>query len=73
MRIRRFLGEISFINALIIAFVCTLVMYLDIVCEVNYFIELIIGFVLMFCLLYALYEIYGRKLKKKWGIKNGNK
>ena len=73
MKIKKFLGGISFINALIIAFVGTLVMYLDIIWKMNYFIELLVGFLLMFFLLYALYEIYGRKLKKKWGIKNGNK
>lgn len=70
---KKFLGGISCINAFIIAFVGTLIMYLDIVWEVNYFIELFIGFLLMFFLLYAMYEIYGKKLNKKWGIKNGNK
>lgn len=51
----------SIINSFIIAFVSTTVNILD----VHIAIKLSISFVLLFALIYAIYEIYGRHLKKK--------
>ncbi len=52
---------ISLINSLIIASVGTFVTCLNL----PMFVQLLIGFVLLFALIYALYEIYGRHLVKK--------
>ena len=54
---------ISIINAFIIAFVSTGISLIN----VNVIFQLLIGFVLLFALIYAIYEIFGRHLKKKWG------
>ncbi len=54
---------ISIINAFIIAFVSTGISLIN----VNVMFQLLIGFVLLFALIYAIYEIFGRHLKKKWG------
>jgi hypothetical protein len=56
---------ISLINAFIIAFVSTGVSLINL----NIIWQLAIGFALLFALIYSLYEIYGRHLKKKWGKK----
>ena len=66
---KKFFRMIAFINSIIISFVSSLVMYMDIVWKANYFIELLVGFILLLMLIYALYEIYGRQLNKKWGKK----
>lgn len=63
--LKKFYNGIAIINSLIIAFVTALLMYMDIVWEFNYALELIIGFILLFLLIYSLYEIYGRILKKR--------
>ena len=52
---------ISLINSFIIASVGTFVTCLDL----PMFVQLLIGFVLLFALIYSLYEIYGRHLLKK--------
>lgn len=59
----KLLIPISLINAFIISFVATVIMLfpLDILWQ------LMIGFVLLFFLIYAIYEIYGRHLVKKYG------
>ena len=54
---------ISFINSFIIAFVSTIIMLLDL----KTIWLLIIAFILLFSLVYALYELLGRFLKKKEG------
>lgn len=72
INLKKFYNGIAIINSLIIAFVSTLLMYMDIVWKFNYVIELIIGFILLFLLIYSLYEIYGNILKRKWRDKNGN-
>lgn len=72
INLKKFYNGISLINSLIIAFVTTLLMYIDIVWKFNYALELIIGFILLFLLIYSLYEIYGRILKKRGRKKNGN-
>ncbi len=53
---------ISLMNAFIISFTATFVMMLPL--EMIW--QLMIGFVLVFALIYALYEIYGRHLAKKY-------
>ncbi len=52
---------ISLINSFIIASVATFITYL----KFNIFFQLIIGFVLLFALIYSINEIYGRHLLKK--------
>lgn len=69
---KTFYRGITVINSFIIAFVATLIMFLDMKWEVNYFLELLIGFIIIFLLMYSLYEIYGRYLKEKENDKNGN-
>ena len=54
---------ISLINAFIISFVATVIMLFP----VNMIWQLLIGFVLLFFLIYAIYEIYGRHLVKNYG------
>ena len=51
---------VALINAFIIAFVSTLLINL----KMQTIIRLLIGFVLLFVLIYACYEIYGNYLKK---------
>ena len=52
---------ISIINAFIISFVATLISAIP----AHIIWQLLVGFVLLFALIYALYEIYGRILVKK--------
>lgn len=52
---------ISFINSFIISSVGTFVTCLDIMI----ILQLALGFILLFALIYSLYEIYGRHLLKK--------
>lgn len=54
---------VSFINSFIMAFVSTFIMLLPI----NMAWRLIVAFVMLMGLIYALYEIYGRHLSKKYG------
>lgn len=61
IEIKKMLLWISLINSFIIAFVTTFIFLLPI----NIFWQLMIGFVLLFALIYALYEIYGRHLVNK--------
>lgn len=72
MDLKKFYNGIALINSLIISFVSIFLMYMDIVWKFNYVLELIVGFILLFLLIYSLYEIYGNILKKKWRDKNGN-
>ena len=55
--------HISIINAFIIAFVSTIVSITDF----HIGVQLAISFVLLFGLIYSLYELYGRHMKKKYG------
>ncbi len=57
--------EIALINAFIISFVATIISSIP----VGLVYQLLIGFVMIFALIYSLYEIYGRHLAKKWGNK----
>lgn len=53
---------VSFLNALIVSFVSTFIMLIPL----GMVWRLLIAFVLLFALIYALYEIYGRHLKRKY-------
>lgn len=59
----RIIIVISLINSFIISFVSSIVMILPL----DLIWQLLIAFALLFGLIYALYEIYGRYLKKKEG------
>lgn len=72
INLKKFYNGIALINSLIISFVSILLIYMDIVWEFNYILELIIGFIILFLLIYSLYEIYGNILKRKWRCKNEN-
>ena len=52
---------IAFLNAIIISLVTTLISMIN----TKFIIQLLIGFVLLFVLIYAVYEIFGRALKRK--------
>ena len=51
----------AFLNSFIIALTSTIIMLIP----VNMIFQLIIGFVLLIALIYALYELFGRHLVKK--------
>ena len=53
----------SIINGFIISFVSTAISLIN----VHIGIQLAIGFVMLFGLIYAIYELYGRHLHKIWG------
>ena len=59
--------HISIINAFIISFVSVTISLID----ANIIIEFGVGFILLFLLIYAMYEIYGRIIVKKWGKEDG--
>ena len=52
---------VTFINAFIISFTFTVLINI----EISYILKLLIGFVILFALIYSIYEIVGRTLKKK--------
>ncbi len=55
---------VALINAFIISFTCVAIT----IFEMKLMWQLLIGFVLLFSLIYSIYEIYGRILVKKgWG------
>lgn len=55
------LKRIAFLNALIISFTSTIIMYIPL----KMMWQLLIGFVIVFSLIYALYELLGRHLVRK--------
>ena len=57
--------ELMFMFPLINSFIITLVTLILELIKIPYIFRLIIGFVLLTGLIYALYEIYGRHLKSK--------
>ena len=63
INLKMFNFHISIINAFIISFVTTVISTTNL----HIIIQLSIGFVLLFALIYSMYEIYGRHIKKKWG------
>lgn len=65
--VRKMLLWFSFLDALILSFVTTFISML----EIDMMWRMLIGFVLLFVLIYAFYEIYGRHLVNKGYIKKG--
>lgn len=65
INLKRLSLGVSLINAFIIAFVSFIMINI----ELMMILRLMIGFVILFILIYAIYEIYGRYLYKKWGMK----
>ena len=65
VNLKKMINQLAIINSFIIAFVSTLICMLP----MKLFWQLGLGFVLLLILIYALYEIYGRRLYKKWGNK----
>ena len=63
INLRQLNFHISIINAFIIAFVSTIVS----ITEFHIGVQLAISFVILFGLIYSLYELYGRHMKKKYG------
>ena len=63
--LRKLNFHISIINGFIISFVATTISLV----KTSMTIQLLIGFVMMFALIYSIYEIYGRQLKKKYSKK----
>ena len=61
IKARKMVLTISLINAFIISSVATCITMLDI----SFIWQFMIGFVLVFALIYSLYEIYGRYLVRK--------
>ena len=65
INLRKLNFHIAIINSFIIAFVSTTIS----IAPFNILLQLSVGFALLFGLIYSLYEIYGRILKKKYGKK----
>ena len=65
--VRKMLLVFSLIAAFIMACTASMITALP----VNTVFQMLIGFVLLFALIYALYEIYGRHLVKKYKKKEG--
>ena len=63
INLRKLNFHISIINGFIIAFVSTVVS----ITNFHIGVQLAISFVLLFGLIYSLYEIYGRYMKKRYG------
>src|SRR5574344_1252695 len=61
LNVRKMVLPVTLIDAFIIAFVGTFIMMLPIA----FIWQFLIGFVLLFGLIYALFELYGRRLVKK--------
>jgi len=65
VNLRKLNFHISVINGFIISFVSTTISLIN----VNISIQFLIGFILLFALIYSVYEIYGRYMNKKIGKK----
>lgn len=67
LKVKKMILVISLLNAFIIAFTSSLILSL------NWFIliRMLLGFVLILALIYAVYELYGRYLVKKGYGKDG--
>ena len=59
--------KMLFIYSIIDSFIITLVFMIISLIEVPFIVQLFIGFALLFALIYAIYELLGRYLKKKEG------
>lgn len=63
INLRKLNFHISIINAFIIAFVSTVIS----ITNFHIGVQMAISFVLLFGLIYSLYELYGRMMKKRYG------
>lgn len=59
--------KMLFIYSVIDSFIITLVFMIISLIEIPFIIQLFMGFALLFALIYAIYELLGRYLKKKEG------
>ena len=59
--------KLLFIYSILDSFIITLVFMIISLIEVPFIVQLFIGFALLFALIYAIYELLGRYLKKKEG------
>lgn len=64
---RELLRWTSFCNAFVISLTCTIICNIPL----KMYYQLAIGFVILFGLIYSIFEIVGRHLNKKWGKENG--
>ena len=67
MNYKSLLNGVAIINAFIIAFTAALLDFLPLRMEF----KLIVAFFIILGLMFGLYYMYGRILKKKWGKKDG--
>ena len=56
----------SFCNASVISLTCTIISNIPL----KMYFQLAIGFIILFALIYSIFEIVGRHLNKKWGKEN---
>ena len=56
----------SFCNAFVISLTCTIISNIPL----KMYFQLAIGFIILFALIYSIFEIVGRHLNKKWGKQN---
>ena len=56
----------SFCNAFVISLTCTIISNIPL----KMYFQLAIGFIIIFALIYSIFEIVGRHLNKKWGKEN---
>ncbi len=56
----------SFCNAFVISLTCTIISNIPL----KMYFQLAIGFIILFALIYSIFEIVGRHLNKKWGKEN---
>ena len=59
--------KMLFIYSIIDSFIITLVFMMISLIEIPFIVQLFMGFALLFSLIYAIYELLGRYLKKKEG------
>ena len=64
---RELLRWTGFCNAFVISLTCTIICNIPL----KMYYQLAIGFVILFGLIYSIFEIVGRHLNKKWGKENG--
>ena len=56
----------SFCNAFVLSLTCTIISNIPL----KMYFQLAIGFIILFALIYSIFEIVGRHLNKKWGKEN---
>lgn len=66
------LNKLLVIISLSNAFIISLVAVVVIILNTYIIIQLVVGFILLFALIYAIYELIGRSLERRGYSKNGN-